>query len=196
MSGCSLWVFCGAKTSIKTSMRWSVFFYLSSKRNRKFKHLVQTKPMGENTITNIMKVSVAGTSLKESEKKVYESLCKKNNSQEADESKDCKFRTYRQCHRPQRTYQMRACPTGSCSFVGLWKIYSCLFIPNCTRNNVITYTNTCGFFSSCVVFFRAPHGREKDEQWAKCPLVLYAKPSNTRFIQKKLLFYNWLLFFW
>ena len=30
-----------------------------------------------------MKVSVAGTSLKESEKKVYESLCKKNNIQEA-----------------------------------------------------------------------------------------------------------------
>ena len=29
--------------------------------------------MGENTITNIMKVSAAGTSLKESEKKVYES---------------------------------------------------------------------------------------------------------------------------
>ena len=83
-------------------MRWSVFSHLSSKRNRKFKHLVQTKPMGENTITHIMKVSVAGTSLKESEKKVYESLCKKNNSQEAEESKDCKFRTYRQCHRPQR----------------------------------------------------------------------------------------------
>ena len=42
--------------------------------------------MGENTRTNIMiimKVSVAGASLKESEKKVYESLCKKNNSQEA-----------------------------------------------------------------------------------------------------------------
>ena len=49
-----------------------------------------------------MKVSVAGTSLKESGKKVYESLCEKNNSQEAEESKDCKFRTYRQCHRPQR----------------------------------------------------------------------------------------------
>ena len=29
----------------------------------------------------------------------------------------------------------------SCDFVGLWKIYSCLFIPNCTRNHVITYTN-------------------------------------------------------
>ena len=29
--------------------------------------------MGKNIITNIMKVSVAGTSLKESEKKVYES---------------------------------------------------------------------------------------------------------------------------
>ena len=49
------------------------FFYLSSKRNRKFKHLVRTEPMGEKTITNIMKESVAGTSLKESEKKVYES---------------------------------------------------------------------------------------------------------------------------
>ena len=49
--------------------------------------------MGENTITHIMKVSLAGTSLKESEKKVYESLCKKNNSQEAEESKDCKFRS-------------------------------------------------------------------------------------------------------
>ena len=33
--------------------------------------------MGENTITHIMKVSVAGTSLKEREKKAYESLCKK-----------------------------------------------------------------------------------------------------------------------
>ena len=69
------------------------FFYLCSKRNRKFKHLVQTKPMGENTINHIMKVSVAGTSLKESEKKVYESLCKKNNSQESEESKNCKFRS-------------------------------------------------------------------------------------------------------
>ena len=36
--------------------------------------------MGESTITNIMKASVAGTSLKESEKKVYESLYTKNNS--------------------------------------------------------------------------------------------------------------------
>ena len=31
--------------------------------------------MGENTIINIIKVSIAGTSLKESENKVYESLC-------------------------------------------------------------------------------------------------------------------------
>ena len=60
------------------------FFYLSSKRNRKFKHLFQTKPMDENTITHIIKVSVTGTSLKESEKKVYESSCKKNNSQKAE----------------------------------------------------------------------------------------------------------------
>ena len=58
---------------LNLSMRWSVFFYLSSKRNRKIKQLVRTKLMGENTITNIMKVSVAGTSLKESEKNVCES---------------------------------------------------------------------------------------------------------------------------
>ena len=30
---------------------------------------------------------------------------------------------------------------SSYTFVGLWKIYSCLFIPNCTRNHVITYSN-------------------------------------------------------
>ena len=49
-------------------MRW-FFFYLSSKRNRKFKHLVQTKPMGENIVTSIMKVSAADTSLKKVRKK-------------------------------------------------------------------------------------------------------------------------------
>ena len=91
------------------------FFYLRSKRNRKFKHLFQTKPMGENTITHIMKVSVAGTGLKESEKKVYESLCKKNNIQEAEESKDCKFRTYRQYHRPQRYKFPQKSYDNSCS---------------------------------------------------------------------------------
>ena len=70
-------------------MRWSVSFFLGSKRNRKFKDLVQTKPMCENTITNIlMKVSVSGsTSLKESEKKIYESWCKENDNQQAGESK-------------------------------------------------------------------------------------------------------------
>ena len=44
--------------------------------------------MGEDTRTNIMKEFLPGTSLKESEKNVYESFCKKNNSQEAEESKD------------------------------------------------------------------------------------------------------------
>ena len=46
--------------------------------------------MCENTRTNILKkVSVSGsTSLKESEKKkVYETWCKENNSQQAEESK-------------------------------------------------------------------------------------------------------------
>ena len=44
-------------------------------------------------------------------------------------------------------------PMGSCTFVGLSKIYSCLFIPNCTRNHVITYTKNDGLW-----------GREMGEQ--------------------------------
>ena len=47
------------------------YFYLSSKRSQKFKDLVQTKPMGGNTITNIMKVSVAGTSLMKKVRKTF-----------------------------------------------------------------------------------------------------------------------------
>ena len=38
---------------------------------------------------------------------------------------------------------------GSCTFVGLWKIYSFLFIPNCSRDNVTTYTN---LMKSSVVY--------------------------------------------
>ena len=49
-----------------------------------------------------MKVSVAGTSLKKVRKKFTNHCARKNNSQEAEESKDCKFRTYRQCHKSQR----------------------------------------------------------------------------------------------
>ena len=34
-----------------------------------------------------------------------------------------------------------------------------------------------------ALYFSEPRrGEEKYEQWAKCPLVLYAKPSNKRFI--------------
>ena len=76
-------------------MRWSVSFYLSSKRNRK---------------TNIwfkLNQFVAGTSLKESAKKGLRVIkCKTNNSQQAEESKDCNFGIYRQCHRTQR-YKFR-----------------------------------------------------------------------------------------
>ena len=63
--------------------------------------------MGENIITNIMKLSVGGTSLKESAKKSLGVIkCKTDNSQQAEESKDCNFGIYRQCHRPQR-YKFR-----------------------------------------------------------------------------------------
>ena len=52
MSGCSLYVFCRAKTSIITCNGVVLQFYLiSMKRNRKLDdiHLVQTKPKGKNT---------------------------------------------------------------------------------------------------------------------------------------------------
>ena len=81
-------------------MRWSVFFPTSVANETE--NLNIWSKLNQWATTHIMKVSTAGTCLKESEKKVYESLYKKNNSQEAEESKDCKFRTYRQCHRPQR----------------------------------------------------------------------------------------------
>ena len=58
---------------VKTSMRWSVFLYLRRKRNRNFKIPI-------TNIVKVLKVSVAGTSLEESEKNFYKSLCKKNNS--------------------------------------------------------------------------------------------------------------------
>ena len=49
----------------------------------------------------------------------------------------CNFSTLRDTH----AFLLLKHLGGSCNFVSLWKIYSCLFIPNCTRNRVITYTN-------------------------------------------------------
>ena len=54
--------------------------------------------MGENIITNVMKLSVAG--LKESGKKSLRVIVQDK------ESKDCNFRIYCQCQRPQR-YKFR-----------------------------------------------------------------------------------------
>ena len=53
------------------NMQWSGPFYLSIKRNRKVNDNVWFKiqPMGENTISNMMKTIMARTSLEESEKK-------------------------------------------------------------------------------------------------------------------------------
>ena len=47
-------------------------------------------------------------------------------------------------------------------FVGLWKNYSCLFIPNCTRNHVITYTNIITFCVNSInynILRRNRHGK-------------------------------------
>jgi len=49
------------------------------------------------------------------------------------------------CARANYTTWATKCthPMDFCTFVGLWKIYSCLFIPNCTWNHVITCTYRC-----------------------------------------------------
>ena len=50
------------------NMRWSGPFYLSVKANRRLNDNIwfKTQPMGVNTISNMMKTTVAGTSLEES----------------------------------------------------------------------------------------------------------------------------------
>ena len=82
----------------------SIFFYLSSKRNRKFKHLVQTKHMGENTTTHIMKVSAAGTTaLKKVRKKCTNHCARKTTVRKLKKAKIVSSEHIdRQCHRPQR----------------------------------------------------------------------------------------------
>ena len=59
VSGCSLKFFV-ERRPIYENMQWSGSFYHSIRRNRTFndKHLVQTKPKGENTISiNIMRTT-------------------------------------------------------------------------------------------------------------------------------------------
>ena len=53
------------------NMQWSGPFYLSIKTNRRLNDNIwlKTQPMGVNTISSMMKTSVAGTSLEESHKK-------------------------------------------------------------------------------------------------------------------------------
>ena len=54
------------------NMRWSGPFYLSIKRNGRLNDNIwfKTQPMGINTISNMMKTTVAGASLEESHKKL------------------------------------------------------------------------------------------------------------------------------
>ena len=60
------------------------------------------------------------------------------------------------------------------------KIYSCLFIPNCTRNHVITYKNCTLFISiilvinqSCNETFKAQHGWTKNKNIVNIFKVIY-----------------------
>ena len=103
----------------KKNMRWSGFFYLSSKRNRKFnhKHRVKFKPMGKNTISNTTKVSVAGTSLKESEK-----LFVTNHSARKTAVSKLKKQKYKFPQRLRWSRRRRATTTLSCNIqMKLWK---------------------------------------------------------------------------
>ena len=86
-------------------MRWSVSFYLSSKRNRKFKYLVQTKPMCQNTITNVMKISVGGSTIASTKvrKKFTNHSARKTTVCKLKKANVtyCMFRMHRHCYRPQ-----------------------------------------------------------------------------------------------
>ena len=61
------------------NMRWSGPFYLGIKRNRRLNDNIwfKTQPMGVNTISNMMKTTVAGTSLEESHKRFTNRSAKK-----------------------------------------------------------------------------------------------------------------------
>ena len=44
------------------------------------------------------------------------------------------------CNLEKHTHCTR--PSGTCYLDRLWKTHSCMFFPNCTRNRIITNTNT------------------------------------------------------
>ena len=71
------------------NMRWSGPFYLGIKRNRRLNDNIwfKTQPMGVNTISNVMKTTVAGTSLEESHKRFTNHSARKKNNEQAKESK-------------------------------------------------------------------------------------------------------------
>ena len=74
--------------------------------------------MGEYSITNIMKLSIASTSLKESEKKVYESLCKKTTIRKLKKAKIVSSE-----HIADVTG-----PRGICDYLYSYRQYSCCTI--------------------------------------------------------------------
>ena len=75
-------------------MRWSVFFYLSSKQNRKFKYRVQTKPMGENTIVSVAVV----LALKKVNKTFTNHSARKTTVSKLKKAKIVEYNA--KCHRP------------------------------------------------------------------------------------------------
>ena len=84
-------------------------------------------------------------------------------------------------------------PTGSCNFVSLWKIYSRLFIPNCTRNHLITYTNNIHEkISPCWLAESMPINTKQ------CKSLKFFERRKTKLVQKveiewkKLNWLNWL----
>jgi len=57
---------------------------------------------------------------------------------------------------------------GLCNFVSLLKIYLRLFIPNCTRNHVITYTNfpiSLDHRRNTTVSKKNPHSKTENHQF-------------------------------
>ena len=67
-------------------------------------------------------------------------------------------------------------------FCSLWKICSCLFIPNCTRNHLITYTNRTRLHK-----IRRPRMRNNYIQFYNKNLLFISsrRTTNSRFIEKQ-----------
>ena len=130
------------------NMRWSGPFYLGIKRNRRLNDMwFKTQPMGVNTISNMMKTTVAGTSLEESHKRFTNHSARKKNNEQAKESKRWTLR-YCEDHRPPKCtipWRLRWSRRGRTTKTLQCNIQTKLWKPQCWEkpNGSFRHHNNC-----------------------------------------------------